>query len=102
MPMWLPSQQGKSREASVGETSLPPPPGILGSKSAVSKKCNMMTSGSPSAKGGGGADVLNQDPQLNDESYKATDHKHSDSKTPGWPARSRGAPNWARDYCLEI
>ena len=49
VPTWLPSQRGISSEASVGETSLPPPPA---SKSAGSKKRNMITSGSPSAKGG--------------------------------------------------
>ena len=78
-PTCLPSLRGKSSEASVGEKSLPPPPGISGSKSAGSKKRNMMTSGSPSTKGG--PDILDQGPQSNVQSYKATDHKHSDSKT---------------------
>ena len=100
MPTWLPPQRGRSSEASVGGTGLPLPPGIPDSKSGDSKKRYIVTSGSPSAKGG--PPVLDQGPRPNHESYNAKNNKHSNPSTPGRPARFRRDPSWARDYYVDV
>ena len=100
VPTWLPPQRGRLNEASVGGTGFPPPPGISDSKSGDSKKQNMVTSGTPSAKGG--PPLLDQDPRPNHEPYNARDNKCSGPSTLGRPTRSRRAPSWARDYYVDV
>ena len=100
-PTCLPSLWGKSSEASVGEKSLPPPPGISGSKSAGSKKRNMMTSGSPSTKGGGGAGYSRSGPPV--ECPVLQGNGPQAQRLKDWlTARFRSSPSWARDYCLDV